>query len=1203
MSANDLDLKYTLDVTGVVQPLTTVNKTLDANAQKATHVSEAYNGLATSGELVQKITKQIISEYETLVTTTKRVGDEIVTTERRFIDGIGKERAAAAERKSYENAHLASFKTNKKEEAAAAKVAASARIRYENEYLASYKASKKAEVAAAKAATAERRTYENGFLASFKASKKAEVAAEKASRVQRKAIQDKYLSDLKARKAREVTEEKKVQATLTAILKKSAARRIAASRQAEAATKKVTSAVKAQNGAMQTVLISWKSFARLVAVQLVHRAISGIVRATREAVSEAIELQKRIAEIQTISQDQPQDFADWAEGIRDVSSAFGFGILDTAEAAYQTLSNQVAKGAQTFTFLAEAAQFATVTNSSLTDSVNVLSSAINSYDLSSYQAELTAAKLFKTIELGRVRASEIASTLGRVTVVGSQLGITLDEINALLAQTSVRGLNARQSLTQIRGVMNGLLKPTKAMADFFAELGVESGQAAIAAFGLDGVFQRLADRTEGQAAAVAKLIPRVRGLSAALAAISDGGSEYIKTLEKIQEANDSYEKAVVVTTTNAGKNIEKSLETLKNVFVKDLGIPLTNAIAGAVEDIDVLKGSFKGLINAAKTGSAIFNAFRNAVTSYSIWGESLKGYQLLLANITAEERAEAKLATFRRKAIESYNRRVQEVADTTNKELLKTQQIVLTGTANTIVGLQDEIKGYDAAIANATKGLGDIFDDLEKSVVANLRTITSALKDAEKLVEKIKADSSAFVTSIQKDIFNEQISRQSANQQVITIAAEIKKIQIARRKAIQAGNQGLANDLIKEQQSLLKQLISVDSDRVDVLKANTDKVKALEAERVAAQLKGLKGKDLEKFNAEQKAKAKELAEERLKVESASTGKYFENYRELYSRLIVEAEEQEKKLLEYQLAKIKTIEKAQKQAALEVALFKIELQAAEDFDINKVLKAKPEDVEASLKARQEQLGRLAIIAKGIADKEAKKQALEFINIIKTSEQKKVQAEISKRQLHEEERNFKEVVKQQQAINLLIADQKTKKAELLIGQQKAEEAFIKQDVLAKQYDKLMENINTIKKAQLEADRAMLVLEKQRNTLLDDREAALKRIRLLRDDAPGSVGKADGGMIQRFATGGRAHGSDSVNAQLTPGEFVMNASSTRKFYSQLVGMNSGNNAIRRADGGGTSIGDININMSSSGNEGYDVQRMGRSLKREIRRGTLAL
>jgi len=94
---------------------------------------------------------------------------------------------------------------------------------------------------------------------------------------------------------------------------------------------------------------------------------------------------------------------------------------------------------------------------------------------------------------------------------------------------------------------------------------------------------------------------------------------------------------------------------------------------------------------------------------------------------------------------------------------------------------------------------------------------------------------------------------------------------------------------------------------------------------------------------------------------------------------------------------------------------------------------------------------------------------------------------------------------------------------------------------------------------------------------------------------------GYPEPKAFGGHVHGSDNIPALLSHGEYVVNAGASRKFYSQLVAMNSG--VKRFASGGSVINGDFNVTLQSSGNEHVDVVRIGKALRREIRRGTVSL
>lgn len=104
------------------------------------------------------------------------------------------------------------------------------------------------------------------------------------------------------------------------------------------------------------------------------------------------------------------------------------------------------------------------------------------------------------------------------------------------------------------------------------------------------------------------------------------------------------------------------------------------------------------------------------------------------------------------------------------------------------------------------------------------------------------------------------------------------------------------------------------------------------------------------------------------------------------------------------------------------------------------------------------------------------------------------------------------------------------------------------------------------------------------------------------PGIPGVSPAG----FATGGFAKGTDTIPAMLSPGEYVINAKSTRRFFSQLQAINAGVAPIYRAEGGpvvnnNTTIGDIVVQGGNSGRA--TARTIAQELRREFRRGTSSL
>lgn len=106
-----------------------------------------------------------------------------------------------------------------------------------------------------------------------------------------------------------------------------------------------------------------------------------------------------------------------------------------------------------------------------------------------------------------------------------------------------------------------------------------------------------------------------------------------------------------------------------------------------------------------------------------------------------------------------------------------------------------------------------------------------------------------------------------------------------------------------------------------------------------------------------------------------------------------------------------------------------------------------------------------------------------------------------------------------------------------------------------------------------------------------------------AGGAVGnKMFGGPLYR-AAGGITRGTDTIPTMLSPGEFVVNASSSRKFASQLNAINSGSNPVFRQEGGPitnntVNVGDINVNGTADPDD--TARRVLSKIRREFRRGT---
>ena len=352
---------------------------------------------------------------------------------------------------------------------------------------------------------------------------------------------------------------------------------------------------------------------------VVSRGILAITGAFRDGVAGAIEFENAIAEIQTIGNEAGRSFEGFAEEVRAISDEFGTDALVVAEAQYQVLSNQVVRAADSFDFLREAQRLAIAGVGSTADAVSALSSVVNSFQLPASEAARVSDILFKTIEQGRVRLSELANILGRVTPLSASLGITFEETAASIAALTQVGIKAAEATTLLSNVQLKLLKPTQGLKDAFAELGVTSAESLISIFGFQGALDQLLGTTSGTSAEVAELFGRIRAVRGALSLGTDRAEAFDKVLKEIEGSAGSTEQALEKVFATDAKQLQVQLNQLRNLFVVDIGRTAVSALAGTLTTLDKFVGVTNLVAGSLAGATAALGTFGlvSATTSFA----------------------------------------------------------------------------------------------------------------------------------------------------------------------------------------------------------------------------------------------------------------------------------------------------------------------------------------------------------------------------------------------------------------------------------------------------------------------------------------------------------------------------------------------------------------------------------------------------------
>jgi len=538
--------------------------------------------------------------------------------------------------------------------------------------------------------------------------------------------------------------------------------------------------------------LSWENIVHLVAVQLAHQAVSALVRGMSEGVRQAVAIQKAISEIQTISQKQQLSTDEWLGGLRQISDVWGLDIAQQAEATYQAISNQIAKGSEALTFLSSANKFAVATVSTTDDAVNLLTAALNSFEKSAYEAEITAATFFKTIELGRVRANEMAQSYGRISVIANKLNIEMYELNAAIATLTIQGIKYNEAATQIRGILLKLIKPTGEMKKFFSELGVSSGEAAIQVYGLGGFLKELQERTKGQTTEIAKLVNRLRGLTGTLAFSGEGFEIYKKNEEALKDPLLDYEKAVDLVMSNVGKKFEIELNKVKNYFKVDIGTDFLNKIVIFFDTFDgadtVIRSTAKAITQLLVPALSVLGAyllkvaatnplFLTLATAGVAFSELMDHINRFKIAAVDAQYTSSQLVAQNAKLLDSWNALFVNITNNITRGIADLGAETIQATAKHIGAVNTALfanaEAYEAsvdAMKDSQKASIELFEEQIKDTTKRIQEIKSNIEDIRKEIKD-----SEF--SAQKDIFGLQFNEAEIREQIDMVIERLTMLQ------------------------------------------------------------------------------------------------------------------------------------------------------------------------------------------------------------------------------------------------------------------------------------------------------------------------------------------------------------------------------------------------------------------------------------------
>ncbi len=352
--------------------------------------------------------------------------------------------------------------------------------------------------------------------------------------------------------------------------------------------------------------------------------------ASNQAISSAMELEDSLYNLATMPGVEVGDLEGYRTELIEASNATSVAATELSEATYQAVSAGV-DAAEAVEFATLAAKTAKVGMTDTSTVVNGATSVLNAWGDAAGGAEHVMDLMITAQNLGKTTVGEIAGSIGQLTGLAPQLGVSVEETMASVAALTKNGVQTSTAINGLKAVMSNVIKPTSEAAQVAAELGLDFSAAALQTKGFSGFLADVMDKTGGSTDLLAKLFGSVEGLNQVMLLGGAAAGDYADILGEMEGTTGVVDEAFETRMSSASQKVAIATNKVSNAGM-DLAASLTPAI-GQVADLisgaaDVFNGMDEGM-QGAVTGAMGLVAVLPGVTS------ALKGVQTASTMIKA----------------------------------------------------------------------------------------------------------------------------------------------------------------------------------------------------------------------------------------------------------------------------------------------------------------------------------------------------------------------------------------------------------------------------------------------------------------------------------------------------------------------------------------------------------------------------------------
>lgn len=262
-----------------------------------------------------------------------------------------------------------------------------------------------------------------------------------------------------------------------------------------------------------------------------------------------MEFEKGMTNIATIIDTNTESLKDMGNAVLDISKRTPVQISELTATLYEIRDAGISAD-DAMEVLEKSAQLGVVALGSTADAADIVTSAVNAFNLNAEETQKVYGYVFEAAKAGKTDLSELANGFGSVAAMAAQANIELPEYLSAVAALTTTGLPASQANAELKSVIAGVTREGKELTKVLDNLGAKS-------------FKELMDKKGGMVNAFKAITESVKNDDAAIISIFGSIKAYNAVIQLSGDLNDVYVESLA-NMENGAQNITEAFEKQKN---------------------------------------------------------------------------------------------------------------------------------------------------------------------------------------------------------------------------------------------------------------------------------------------------------------------------------------------------------------------------------------------------------------------------------------------------------------------------------------------------------------------------------------------------------------------------------------------------------------------------------------------------------------